>query len=152
MSEPELSIRRRNLPHWTQDGSTYFVTVRIEKGRLTEDERQIILDHLVAGDGRFYILGAAVVMPDHVHMLIRPLPPYDLSRIMKGIKGASARKINLHRGTTGTVWQDESWDRIVRDAEEFQEKLQYMADNPRKAELIQSIDAYPFWYCNREFL
>ena len=151
-SEPELRIRRRNLPHWTLEGSTYFVTFRVEKGILTDDECQIVLDHLISNDGNFYILGAAVVMPDHVHIPIRSMEGYDLSRIMKGIKGASSRKINLHRGTTGTVWQDESWDRIVRNAEEFDEKLQYMADNPLKAELCRLIDDYPFWYCNRELL
>jgi len=152
MSEPKLKIRRRNLPHWTLDGSTYFATFRLASGSLSEEERRIVLDHLIQGDGRFYILAAAVVMPDHVHLLLRPLTGYELSRIMKGIKGVSARKINSLRGTAGTVWQDESWDRIVRDADEFHEKLQYMADNPRKAELVRSIDDYPYWYCNREFL
>jgi putative transposase len=152
MSEPRLRIRRRNLPHWTLEGSTYFVTFRVAKGHLAENERRIVLDHIISGDGRFYIIGAAVVMPDHVHVLIRPLQGYDLSRIMKGIKGVSARKINASRGTKGTVWQDESWDRIVRDAEEFQEKLQYMANNRRKAELARSMDEYPYWYCNREFV
>lgn len=152
MGEPKLTVRHRNLPHWTLDGSTYFVTFRLATGSLSEEERRIVLDHLVQGNGRFYILAAAVVMLDNVHLLIRPLTGYEMSRVMKGIKGVSARMINALRGTTGTVWQDESWDRIMRDADEFQEKLQYMADNPRKAELVRSIDDYPYWSCNRDFL
>src|SRR5690606_7632464 len=63
MGEPQLRIRRRNLPHWTLEGSTYFVTFRIADGALSEAERHIVLDHIISGEGRFYILGAAVIMP-----------------------------------------------------------------------------------------
>ena len=97
------------------------------------------------------MLAATVIMPDHVHLLVKPIPPYDLSRIMKCTKGVSARKINSRRQSTGSIWQDESWDRIIRDAEEFEEKLQFMVDNPVKAGLVRQIEDYPFWYCNPEF-
>ena len=97
------------------------------------------------------MLASFVVMPDHVHLLIKPLPPYELSRIMKGIKGVFARKVNLHRNSKGKIWQDESWDRIVRDEDEFHEKLTYIANNPVKNELVKQIEDYPFWYYNAEF-
>ncbi|MEZ6126994.1 MAG: transposase [Planctomycetaceae bacterium] len=144
--EPVLERRRRNLPHWTMEGSCYFVTFRLATGTLTEQERMIVLDHIKAGDKQFYLLAAAVIMPDHVHLLLRPQTGYSLSRVMKGIKGVSARLINQHRNRTGTIWQDESWDRIVRDQAEFEEKLNYMADNPVKAELVKHIDHYPAFY------
>jgi putative transposase len=152
MSEPTLRIRRRNLPHWTLDGSTYFITFRTDCGTLTAQERLLVMDHLKSGNGKFYRLAAAVVMADHVHLLLSPLPTYDLSRVMKGIKGVSARKINQQRQASGTVWQDESWDRIVRDEDEFAEKLQYMADNPVKAGLATTIETYEFWFVNPAFL
>ena len=90
-------------------------------------------------------------MPDHVHLLLKPNAEFPLSRIMKGIKGVSARQINQLRGSTGTVWQDESWDRIVRDAAEFDEKLQYMADNPVKLGLAKVIEEYPYWHIEKEY-
>lgn len=152
MNEPTLKIRRRNLPHWTIDGSTYFITFRTKCGTLTPQERQLVLEHLKSGNGKFYRLAAAVAMPDHVHLLIAPLPTYELSRVMKGIKGVSARKINQLRQTTGTVWQDESWDRIMRNEDEFLKKLQYMADNPVKAGLVATIDEYDAWYFDSVFL
>jgi len=145
MDESTLKKRRRNLPHWTLDGCVYFVTFRLAKGELSLTERKLVIEHLQAGNGKFYQLAAAVVMPDHVHLLFCPNSGFDLSRIMKGIKGASARLINQARQTSGTVWQDESWDRIVRDADEFEEKLQYMADNPVKQGLVASIDEYDCW-------
>jgi putative transposase len=152
MSEPVLNIRRRNLPHWTMDGSTYFITFRTHKGTLTADERRLLLDHLKSGNEKFYRLAAVVVMPDHVHLLLSPLPPYELSRVMKGIKGVSARRINDLRKAAGTVWQDESWDRIVRDEDEFLKKLEYMAHNPIKAGLVATIEAYDSFYFDPAFL
>ena len=152
MDEPPVKIRRRNLPHWTLNGSTYFVTFRMMRGNLSEEERRLVLEHLLSGDKKFYQLAAAVVMPDHVHLLLRPLPEYELSRIMKGLKGACARMINQRRNASGSIWQDESWDRIVRDAAEFDEKLQYMADNPVKAGLVKEIQQYVGWFCSPEFV
>ena len=94
----------------------------------------------------FILLVAMVVMPDHVHLIIKPLKVYDLSRIMKGIKGASARLINGIRNSTGNVWQDESFDRIVRDLKELHEKINYMYINPVKIGLTQNPDDYRFWF------
>ena len=90
-------------------------------------------------------------MPDHVHLILKPHEGFDPSRIMKGIKGVSARLLNQHRNTKGHLWQEESWDRIIRDANEFDEKLQYMCQNPVKAGLVADGDAYDGWYFNPEF-
>jgi len=150
MANDNLNIRRRNLPHWSLAGSVYFVTFRVANGTLSDLEKSIVLQYLLEGSDCFYRLPSAVIMPDHVHLLIQPQPPYDLSRVMKGIKGLSARKINLNRQSQGQIWQDESWDRLVRDADEFAEKLRYMAENPVKAELVKHLENYPFRYCNKE--
>ena len=143
--EPELCVTRRRLPHWHREGSTYFVTFRLLAGTLLESERRIVRDHILAGHGRFYTLSAAVVMPDHVHLILRPLAGYDLSRIMKGVKGVSANLLNRARGSSGHLWQDESYDRILRGADEFDEKLEYMRSNPVKAGLCSVGEEYDGW-------
>ena len=56
----------------------------------------------------------------------------------------SARRINQLLGTDGAVWQDESWDRIIRDEEEMIEKLSYMMHNPVKAGLVRRPEDYEF--------
>jgi REP element-mobilizing transposase RayT len=134
--ESELRIRHRNLPHWRMDGATYYITFRVLEGELSPAERDTILTHIRAGDGKFYELIAVVVMPDHVHVILLPLAGYDLSRIMKGMKGVSSRLVNHLRGRNGNLWQDECWDRILRDDAELQEKILYMLNNPVEAELI----------------
>lgn len=142
----KLNKSRRRLPHWELAGATYFVTFRLLEGVLSDRECRIVLDHLIAGDGRFYTLEVAMVMPDHVHLLLRPKPAYSLSRVMKGIKGVSSRLVNQSRGAGGTVWQDESHDRIMRDENEAIEKARYILDNPRRAGLVDHPEAYPFYF------
>jgi len=71
-----------------------------------------------------YLLHAWVVMPNHVHLLITPR--LNVSSLRHRLKGASARESNRLLGRTGQpFWQDESYDRLVRSADEIQriEKL-----------------------------
>ncbi|HLA85155.1 MAG TPA: transposase [Thermoguttaceae bacterium] len=151
MPEPRLTVTQRHLPHWTLSGSVYYVTFHLASGELTETERQLVSDHVKSGHGRFYDLAAATVMPDHVHLILKPRDGFTLSRILKGIKGASARLLNQRRNATGRVWQEESWDRILRDPAEFDEKLQYMYNNPVKAGLVVAPDTYDGWFYNPSF-
>jgi REP element-mobilizing transposase RayT len=143
---PKLNKSRRRLPHWELNGATYFVTFRLLRGALSNIERQIVLNHLIEGVGKFYSLDIAVVMPDHCHLLIRPKPGFDLTRVMKGIKGVSARLINQSRGSSGAVWQDESQDRIIRDEKEGIEKARYILENPVRAGLVSKATDYPYFY------
>ncbi len=108
----------------------------------------MVRDHIIAGNCRFYaLLAVVVVMPDHTHALLTPTDGYALSRITKGIKGVSARQINEARRTSGSVWQDESWDRIIRDQSELDEKRRYMLDNPVRKGLTRDPWTWPGWWC-----
>ena len=129
------------------EGSTYFVTFRLAaKQKLSLDERGFVLGHIKSGSGEFYRLIAAVVMPDHVHIIVCPQEGFDLPQIMKGIKGVSARWINKMRGTQGKLWQSESWDWIIRDQADMEKKLWYMFKNPLKSELAEDPYAYDGWH------
>lgn len=98
-----------------------------------------VLDVMRKGERelRYFDMHAFVVMPNHVHLLITPKIP--LPRIMEGLKGASARKANLILSRTGQhFWQDESFDRWVRDAKEFERVREYIERNPVSAGLVAS--------------
>lgn len=142
----ELKVHRRNLPHWYYKGSTYFITFRVLIGELTPTERLIVLNHLRSGDPKFYKLFAAVVMPDHVHCIVAPNSGVDLSRMAKGMKGVSAKLVNESRGVRGSLWQDESFDRLLRDRDEFLEKLNYLCENPVRKGLVEQSEDYPFLF------
>jgi thiamine-phosphate pyrophosphorylase len=147
-SQADLKIKRRHMPHWRLAGSVYFITFRAVARDLGPEDRAIVLNHIRSGDGKYYTLFAAVIMPDHVHVLLRPKGVYDLSRITKGMKGACTRLLNLHWRSSGIVWQNESWDRIMRDQAEFDEKLAYMLNNAVKRELVDDPWEYDGWYLN----
>ena len=97
--------------------------------------RDVVTNSLLRFDGERLRLHAAVIMPTHVHLLLEPLGGHDLSRILKGIKGTSAREINKLLGTTGTFWLAESYDHIVRSEKQYRRLIRYIADNPVKAGL-----------------
>ncbi len=86
-------------------------------------------------------------MPDHAHILIYPEKGYSLDRIMRGIKGVSARKINIYRKTSGQVWQHESYDHIIRGGDEFKQKYDYIVRNPVNGGLVEEPSEYLGLYC-----
>ena len=147
-----FKIARRNLPHWQEPDRAYFLTWRCLKGQvLADEERTITLDSLRYWDGQKWTLYVAVVMPDHVHALCQPLVKdeggtYDLGEILHSVKSFSAHRINQQRGTKGSIWQDERFDRIVRDEKEFSEKWQYVRNNPVKNGLSEKPEDYPWLY------
>ena len=44
------------------------------------------------------------------------------------------------------MWQDESYDRIIRDEDEFNSKLKYICENAAKARLIEHGLNYSFFW------
>ncbi len=142
-----LSIHRRHLPHWQSGGSTYFITFRVKDGELSPEEREMFLDACFHFHNDRYTLHLATVMPDHVHLLITPKEHKDggwwpLQDLIHSIKSFSSNQINSTRGTGGPLWQQEYYDRLVRDHDEFVEKWNYMLMNPVRAGLVPQIGAY----------
>jgi putative transposase len=147
-----FQVTRRNLPHWQEPGQVYFVTWRSRKGQtLKPEERTIAFEAIKFWDSRKWTLYAAVILPDHVHILAQPLSrpeggSFDLAEVLHSVKNFSAQKISRQRGSQGSIWQDERYDRIVRDDAEFLEKWNYIRNNPLKEGLAQSPEDYPWLY------
>ncbi len=183
----DIQQTRRNLPHWEQEGATYFVTFRLAdavpaelakqwreeletwrrfhpepwNGAVVAEYRKrflqpredwldlghgscvlrdsgaatIVANALQFFDGQRYHLDAFVVMPNHVHMLVQPLTGFHLNEIVHSWKSYTARQINKALGRSGTVWMQESFDRIVRDWDALVRCRAYIARNPEKAQL-----------------
>jgi REP element-mobilizing transposase RayT len=185
----------RHLPHWRQDGATYFVTFRLHDSLPQEKVRELaawrsvwerrhppphrdsalqalsrevmrrveawldqgmgscVLGHYAAEvasamryfDGQRYELASHVVMPNHVHAIVRPLLDDDdpLEMVLKSWKGYTARQINRRLGRRGQLWQREGFDRIIRDEEHLYRCIQYIGANPVKAGL--PVDVCQCW-------
>ncbi len=87
--------------------------------------------------GKRYEIGAFVVMPNHVHVLFRPFPEQIVSAILHSWKSFSAKEINKLLSKTGTVWQEEYWDRMIRNERHLFACLEYIEENPKKAKLSE---------------
>jgi REP-associated tyrosine transposase len=151
MTQHPLKVKyeyRRSLPHYQKDDHSLFVTFRAWcKDALAPSVREIVLRHCLHDQGTKARVHAAVVMPDHVHLLLTPLRDADgdlcsLVEILQGIKGASAHSVNRALGRSGPVWQDESFDHVLRSEESLQQKLEYIRQNPVRSGLVKRPEHY----------
>ena len=120
---------------------------------LPEECRRIAKSAILEGVGIKYEVSIGVIMPDHVHLLIRPVEKsdglyYSLSGILKTIKGKTSHPINKMFNRSGSCWQKESYDRIVRDEDEWREKYEYIRGNAVCAGLAEKPEDYPWLIAN----
>jgi len=84
---------------------------------------------------RHYLLHAFVVMPNQVHLLCAPA--VELQKLTRSLKGITAKRANAMLALTGKpFWQEESYDRLVRNGAEFDKIRSYIEQNPVRAGLV----------------
>ena len=94
-------------------------------------------------DGQDYRLLAWVVMPNHVHLLVE-IWQTPQSKLVKDWKGYTGRRVNRVLGRRGQLWQDDYWDRYVRDEAHYRKVRRYIEMNPVKAGLVKTPERWPF--------
>ncbi len=118
----------------------FFVTVNLRRNIpfLGQGEFLLVIDALEESRRREgFLLCGYVLMPDHWHALIGVHFPLTISRAVQSVKWQAARRLNQRRGTSGAVRQHQFWDRFVRHAKEFNERLTYMHLNPVRKGLVK---------------
>ncbi|MBI5585478.1 MAG: transposase [Deltaproteobacteria bacterium] len=149
-AKPAQTHYRRNLPHIQQEEKPVFVTfTTYKRWELPVSVRDLVMKHCLHDHGNKLVVHGIVVMPDHVHLVISPLRDeqgdiFGLAEIMNGIKGASAHSINRFLDRKGRVWQDESFDHVLRSDEKINSKVIYLCENPVRKGLVSSVDEYPW--------
>ena len=129
-----------NIHRLRKSDKIFFVTGNLHSGvtHFSEPEFGIVLDVLHQSRQRLgFLLCGYVLMPDHFHALIWPPFPLTISRVLQDVKSVSSRKLNRLRKRRGALWQHQFWDRFVRHAKEFSERLEYMHYNPVRKGLVQ---------------
>ncbi|HJN18169.1 MAG TPA: transposase [Armatimonadota bacterium] len=145
--------RTRHLPHWEEPGATYLLTFCVKRGvpvDLTHPgPGRIVVDALRHFDGERYWLYDYTVMPNHVHAILKPVPAdgkmEPLWRITQSLKKWTARRINRALGRNGALWQDETYDRIIRDEREYVIRSEYILQNAHTSGLIDDPTQWPWW-------
>jgi putative transposase len=119
--------------------------------------RSIVLDACVRGNEWTIDLFAAIVMPDHAHMIFVPRTDqksseiFSLARITKAIKGSSAHLIKQQFKRTEPVWQEESFDHVLRSSEKLDEKISYIFYNPVRSGLVSRPEEYQWLWAPPKF-
>ncbi|MCU0580546.1 MAG: transposase, partial [Desulfobacterota bacterium] len=132
-----------------EDKPIFVTFATYQRWELPVSVRDLVLEHCLHDHGKKVVVHGVVVMPDHVHMVISPMRDvqgdiFGLAEIMHGIKGASAHSINKLLNRKGRVWQDESFDHVLRSDEKVDSKVTYLCENPVRKGLVGSVDDYPW--------
>ncbi len=103
------------------------------------------------------LLHAVVIMPDHVHLLLRPLRdpngwPYPLVDILQCLKGSTAHRINKLLSRAGPVWEEESFDHVLRSDESLKHKVEYIRQNPVRRGLVGRPEDYRWLWVSGDVL
>ena len=100
--------------------------------------REIVEKSLLHFEGVRGEMIAFVIMPNHVHLACRPLAEHALEKLCASWKWYSAQQIQRRRARVGGLWQEENFDRLVRDAEHLANVVRYIARNPIKPGLAEN--------------
>ncbi len=148
----EFRYYKRNLPHYDDPGNIYFVTFSTAAGcELTDSVKDAVFSSIKYHSGKKYTLYACIIMKTHVHIIIKPKEfsngsLYSLAQIMHSIKSYSGNKVNKILSRKGSVWLKESYDRIIRDDDDYIEKMNYIIYNPVKAGLVSQPENYKWLF------
>jgi putative transposase len=117
--------------------------------RLLQSERNAdllveVLRSLVAE--RRFELHDFVIMPDHLHLLLTVFDEMTIEKAMQLIKGRFSYRLAHELGHKGEVWQRGFTEVQVMNRESFEKHREYIARNPVKAGLAESVDEYPFCF------
>ena len=136
----------------------------LKDGRIVK----LVADAIRLHDKKEYDLLAYCIMPNHVHLVFTvrhdfitsmrakaratsTTSRYIVTDILRLIKGATAGEVNKILNRTGTFWQHESYDRVVRDEKELNRIIWYTINNPVKAGLVKNAEDWKWsYYANVE--
>jgi len=140
----------------------------------------MIRANLYHRNGRKYHLLAYCIMPNHVHVLLQPVPEpkaaaeegqagllvptggevsgevvdvrSPLAGIMHSLKSYTANRANQLLRRSGQFWQHESYDHWVRDEDELERIVDYIGGNPIKANRARQPQDWFFCSAHDRFL
>jgi putative DNA methylase len=146
----------RNLPHLQHTSAPLLISISTKKRwQLPPSARDIVFESILREHATSAHIFAFVVMPDHVHILLRPAwanreQRYTIAEIMSGIKGPSAHRINKLLGRRGAVWEEEYFDHVLRKSEDLDAKVAYICENPQRAGIVKSYLDYRWLWVNQD--
>jgi putative transposase len=92
-----------------------------------------------------WAIGRDVIMPDHVHFFCSAeLDAKTLPTFMQAWKQWTSKRMTRELGFSGSVWQEEFFDHVLRSSESYSQKWDYVKENPVRARLVARADEWPW--------
>ena len=127
-------MRRTDMPNRKKEHEIDQYLDQSSNGAyLNGDALKYLYRYLIDQDKILYDLVAFTIMPNHVHILFKQKS--SLPTIMKRIKGATAFAINKILDKKGRFWEENYYDRLIRDDSHFAKIYDYIKYNAVKANL-----------------
>jgi len=89
-----------------------------------------------------WLVGRYMVMPDHVHLFCAPnsILPYPFDAWVRYWKSQATKSFGHGEGM---LWQTDFWDVQLRRRESYEQKWEYVRQNPVRAGLVSDPAAWP---------
>ena len=117
---------------------------------------QVVETALEFGDGSRYRLIAWSIMPNHVHALVELVPGWPLGKVVQSWKRHTTKQLRAVLAQQGSdctfgerLWQEDYWDRFVRDERHFERVIHYIENNPVSACLVDRAELWPWGSARR---
>jgi putative transposase len=137
-----------NLRRYYEKNNSYFVTTAThERKELFLDKKlsRILLVSIEYHKTVFdYDVYGYCLMPDHLHLILKPTGSFNLSFIMKMVKGSFSRKVNKLNNQEGSLWQRRFFEETIKNEKQLLSQLEYMHNNPVKAGLVTHPGKYSY--------
>uniref|UniRef100_UPI004028934F transposase n=1 Tax=Leyella stercorea TaxID=363265 RepID=UPI004028934F len=114
----------RKMEYWLNNGYGNCILRR-------EDVRNVLVEALYYYNNKEYLLHTFVVMPNHVHILLSLLTNKPINNIIGKVKGFTTFQLRKSLGINEDIWQKGIFDRILRNWDEFEKYVDYIANNPK---------------------
>ena len=109
------------------------------------DIADVVETTLKHGDGDRYQLLAWSIMPNHLHLVLKPASGQALKDVLSSIKRYTATHANRLLGREGPFWQSESYDHLIRNGEDLRNQSRYAYENPERAGCGERARAFVNW-------
>jgi len=133
---------------FSEAGRAYHVTTVVADRRPVFQDlwlgRILVREMMRLRDERAVESLAFVVMPDHLHWLMILQSGWELSEVMRRLKGRSAR-ILADRTGCRPFWERAFHDHAVRREEDLRAIARYVVANPIRSGLVQRLGDDSLW-------
>lgn len=159
-----LTFEMSNYKRIFLEGYSYYLTIVTHKRNpiLVENIELLRKSFRVSKQKYDYTIEAVVVMPDHFHMILIPKNATDYPHIIRTIKQYFSKhcehkyyahieqSMSRHKEGYKPIWQKKYYEHTIRDEKDFDEKLNYIYNNPIKHGYVDKIEDWEYSsYCYR---